>query len=246
MTVPPLPGGTLFSRVRVYADAAPDGQRGGTPHIHLACAEMYYVLRGRGAVEFMTMQGLSRHEIERDSALCFSPGTIHRLINPDGDLEVLVLMQNQGLPERGDAAVTFAEDVMTSEAEYVRAMQADSAVAAACRRDRGVEGFMQLKEAFEHSSARGQAKLCRFYELAVQHTAPRFPEWVRIVRDGPQALAAQSLADLAALGDGSTAALEAGAVYPVHIGTHTLPGFCGHISPAFCDSKTYTTEGVRI
>jgi mannose-6-phosphate isomerase-like protein (cupin superfamily) len=56
----------------------------------LLCTEMYYVLSGSGAVEMLDQHGFSCIELLPHSALIFSPGTIHRLINPHGDLELLV------------------------------------------------------------------------------------------------------------------------------------------------------------
>src|SRR5262245_22035925 len=93
-----MPGGTLVTRLRVYDAPGPDGQRGGTPHVHLLCTEMYFVLNGRGAVEMIDQRGFWRVELQPGSALVFTPGTLHRLINPQRDLEILVVMQNSGLP----------------------------------------------------------------------------------------------------------------------------------------------------
>lgn len=87
-----MPGATLVTRLKVYDTVTPDGQIGGTPHIHFMCTEMYFVLSGSGAVELLDMNGFSKVDLRPHSALIFSPGTIHRLINPNGDLEILVIM----------------------------------------------------------------------------------------------------------------------------------------------------------
>src|SRR5262249_53517259 len=59
---PPLrmPGATLLTRLKVYNSVAPDGQSGGTPHCHLACSELYFVLQGMGAVDLIDSDGFRR------------------------------------------------------------------------------------------------------------------------------------------------------------------------------------------
>ena len=57
---PALPGGTGLTHVKVYDREAPDGRRSSSPHVHLACTELYYVLGGSGAIEFLTMRGYER------------------------------------------------------------------------------------------------------------------------------------------------------------------------------------------
>jgi mannose-6-phosphate isomerase-like protein (cupin superfamily) len=46
-----VPGGIGVSLLKVYDIDAPDGLVGGTPHVHLACSEGYYVIAGSGAVQ---------------------------------------------------------------------------------------------------------------------------------------------------------------------------------------------------
>ena len=43
---PPFPGAIAASHLRVYDTAAPDGLAGGTPHLHTACTEAYWVVAG--------------------------------------------------------------------------------------------------------------------------------------------------------------------------------------------------------
>ncbi len=47
-TVPSLPGAIGVTHLRVYDSVAPDGLRGGTPHLHTACTEAYWVVPRRG------------------------------------------------------------------------------------------------------------------------------------------------------------------------------------------------------
>ena len=43
---PPFPGAIAASHLRVYDTEAPDGLAGGTPHLHTACTEAYWVVAG--------------------------------------------------------------------------------------------------------------------------------------------------------------------------------------------------------
>ena len=103
---PPLPGAVGVSHLRVYDTDAPDGLAGGTPHLHTVCAEAYAVIAGIGAVQTITSTGFTETPLEAGALVWFTPGTIHRLIN-GGGLEILVVMQNAGLPEAGDMVITL-------------------------------------------------------------------------------------------------------------------------------------------
>src|SRR6266545_2424435 len=108
-----LPGGVAISRLCVYDTT-------GSPHIHLACAEAYIVTAGGGAVQTLTASGFAEHPLEPGGLLTFTPGTVHRLIN-HGDLEIIVLMANSGLPEAGDAVLTFPPEVLADPDRYAAA-----------------------------------------------------------------------------------------------------------------------------
>ena len=101
-----LPGGIGVSLLTVYDTEAPDGLVGGTPHVHLACSEGYYVIAGSGAVQALTQKGFAETPLQPGTVVWFDPGTIHRLIN-GGGLKILTLMSNSGLPEAGDAVLTL-------------------------------------------------------------------------------------------------------------------------------------------
>lgn len=238
-----MPGATLVTRLKVYDTASPDGQRGGTPHIHLMCTEMYFVLSGSGAVELLDMNGFSRVELGPNSALVFSPGTIHRLINPQGDLLVLVVMQNSGLPERGDNVPCFADAWMADDVRFAEAMAVTSIADAYLRRDRGVDGFLELKAAFDENQESGRRGLRRFYDLAAERSTNLRAEWARIVKEGALAESQGSLNHLAALEQGRTDHLAEAQHHLIHADDFNKLGFCGELNRYF-DPATLGLEGI--
>lgn len=84
-----LPGGIGISRLTAYDIDAPDGLAGGTPHVHLACSEGYYVIAGSGAVQTLDPKGFTETPLQAGAVVWFDPGTIHRLVN-GGGLQLLV------------------------------------------------------------------------------------------------------------------------------------------------------------
>lgn len=177
--VAPLPGAVGISRLRVYDTETVDGLVGGSPHMHFVCAEGYVVLGGRGAVQTLGARGYEELGLEAGKLVWFGPGLIHRLVN-DGDLEILTLMQNAGLPEAGDAVFTFPRDVLEDEARYRQAASLEPRNGerpielAYARRDLAVEGFRTLRAEFE---AEGRAALERFYAAAVRLARGGVPTW---------------------------------------------------------------------
>ncbi|MEU3186785.1 cupin [Streptomyces sp. NPDC006923] len=174
-----LPGAVAVSHLRVYDWEAADGFRGGTPHLHLTCSEGYVVTAGRGAVHTLRPGGFDTTALEPGALVWFTPGTIHRLVN-DGGLRVVVLMQNNGLPEAGDAVLTLPPDHLTDPETYTRAVripdgsEAEQAAAARRRRDLAVEGFTALRTAWE---AGDQRPLLDFQRAAAALVAPRVAAW---------------------------------------------------------------------
>jgi hypothetical protein len=117
-SAPVFPGGTSVSHLRVYDWPAPDAPGGsGSPHFHMASTEAYVTLAGRGRVQTLSPDGFAEHELVPGRLVWFSPGVIHRSVN-DGGLEMLVVMSNAGLPEAGDAVLTFPPEVLVDAAAY--------------------------------------------------------------------------------------------------------------------------------
>ena len=167
-----LPGGISVTHLRVYDFPGPDSLSGGSPHLHFACTEAYFVLAGEGAVQTLSSQGYRETPLRSGSVVWFTPGVIHRLINRDGHLEIYVVMENAGLPEHGDSVLTFPNEYLRSEEKYLQfaslspegSVYADNREAATRRRDLAVNGFLALRKKVE---AEGVAALRPFDETAV-------------------------------------------------------------------------------
>src|SRR5687767_8160590 len=98
MSASGFPGGTSVTRLSVYSGhCAADGLAGGTPHLHLASTEAYVVIGGSGALHTLDVSGFRATPLTAGSTVWFTPGTIHRAVN-HGDLQVVVVMSNAGLP----------------------------------------------------------------------------------------------------------------------------------------------------
>jgi mannose-6-phosphate isomerase-like protein (cupin superfamily) len=225
-SAPPLPGGVGLSRLRVYDWEGPDGLRGGSPHVHLACMEAYLVLAGSGAVQTVGPGGFQHTPLERGSLVWFTPGMVHRLIN-EGGLEIVVLMQVATLPEVGDCILSFPEAVLREPTAYReaaghdpgRSVAAAGEEAARRRRDLAVEGFNQLRD--------GTFALDRFYERAAALAAPLAPAWRAAWEEGPSAAAARAEELIAGLDDGVPPL--APALFALEPPDREVLGLCGRL-----------------
>jgi mannose-6-phosphate isomerase-like protein (cupin superfamily) len=214
---PAFPGAVGVSHLRVYDWEAPDGLRGGTPHVHSVCTEAYAVVAGRGAVHALTPQGFDEVPLEPGTFVWFTPGTIHRLVN-HGGLEIFVLMQNAGLPEAGDMVITFPDEVLADPAAYAEAATlpederttAGTGEAARHRRDHAIEGFAHLCDG-------GPEALALFHERAAALLAPRAAGWFSMWERGP-------LAEVERTGEQLARLVESGAApHLADASIHRLP-----------------------
>jgi mannose-6-phosphate isomerase-like protein (cupin superfamily) len=193
----PLPGAVGVSKLSVYDTVTPDGLHGGTPHLHLCCTEAYVVTGGEGAVQTLSgRDGFQEHDLRPGAVLWFTPGTIHRLIN-HGGLEITVLMSNTGLPEAGDAVLTFPLDIVRDPDRYAEAVTLPNGGApgtdiatAYRRRDLAVQGFHELRK---------NDALNDFYEAAMRLKQPLLGEWRERWEQGARRTAEQTGAQIAAL-----------------------------------------------
>ncbi|BDZ47796.1 hypothetical protein GCM10025867_45100 [Frondihabitans sucicola] len=173
-----FPGSTAVSDLAVYDWETPDGLHGGSPHLHTVSTEAYVVLEGAGELRTLTPEGPERHDLRPGVVLWFAPGTIHRLVNVEG-LRILTVMENAGLPEAGDAVLTFPRRIVADPEAYRReaALPSDDTEAvvgraARARRDLALEGFAELEADFDR---RGSVALAEFYDLAGRLVAPGSP-----------------------------------------------------------------------
>ncbi|MFF0338817.1 cupin domain-containing protein [Kribbella sp. NPDC004875] len=226
-----LPGGIGISKLTVYDAEAPDGLTGGTPHVHLACSEGYYVVTGTGTVQSLTTKGYTETPLRTGTVVWFEPGTIHRLVN-GGELQILTLMSNSGLPEAGDAVMTMPPEYLTDRTTYLKATAltgtgADRTASAIARRDLALQGFAVLRGRYE---AEGPSALDDFFAAAIRIVRPQLADWRARWEQGARRLADQTGAALDALEAGTAPHLRDAELHhlptPTEGGRH---GMCGHL-----------------
>jgi mannose-6-phosphate isomerase-like protein (cupin superfamily) len=229
---PLLPGGIGMSRLRVYPWQTADDLHGGSPHLHLTCTECYAVLGGRGELHTLTGDGLRRVPLAAGDVVWFTPGTIHRAVNLGG-LQVQVIMENDGLPEAGDAVLTFPP-------EHLRDPQAYAAVAglgdgspaarqerARARRDLAISGFERLVD--DVVDGTGEA-LQEFYRSAAALVAGRLDTWEAAWRAKALAAAEATGAQIAALRRGDVGHLRQAKAARIAAPEQDVLGMCGFLA----------------
>jgi mannose-6-phosphate isomerase-like protein (cupin superfamily) len=223
-----FPGGTSVSRLSVYTGQCADGLEGGTPHVHTASTEAYVVIGGRGALQTLSRSGFAETPLRAGTTVWFTPGTIHRAVN-HGGLEVVVVMQNAGLPEAGDAVMTFPPEVLADPGAYRAAATlpagGDVEAAVKVRRDLAVDGFRRIAEALR---AGDTGPLERFYASAVALVRPAVAGWRRIWAGTVAEEARHTAEVLDALERGDAAHLGAATVREAPGGERW--GMCGHLT----------------
>ena len=177
-----FPGGVGISGLSVYDWMAQDGACGGSPHLHLLCSEAYVVVAGEGQVQTLTGHGYMETSLTPGTVVSFTPGTVHRLVNGDGALQLVVIMQNDGLPEAGDAVFTFPAEILADPKVYAAAAAAPNEEAARRRRDLAIEGYLELRES-------GPAALAKFHRTALSLKHDRLETWRRRWEAAPLAAA---------------------------------------------------------
>jgi mannose-6-phosphate isomerase-like protein (cupin superfamily) len=241
-----LPGGVGLTHIQVYAEPCPDGLIGGGAHIHMVCAEMYYVLAGTGQMELLSMDGVETVELSPLKTVFFRPGVFHRVINPHKDLQLLAIMQNGGLPERGDFVMSFPPEVVSSASAYQQAVRAPNLAEALVRRDLSIKGYLGLKGAFERNKEAGQAALREFYRAARNLISPKVDAFEWVLKVGAQTEAKNSLDACDFIKAGRLDYLEA-AQHAVldPLREPARAGMCGELH-AYALDETFLTEGRKV
>jgi mannose-6-phosphate isomerase-like protein (cupin superfamily) len=201
-----FPGATGLSEISIYDWPGADGAAGGSPHVHTASTEAYVVLEGAGRLETLDSRGFTSTPLVPGAVLWFTPGTVHRAINDSGDLKVLVVMQNAGLPEHGDAVMTFPPEHLADAQAYGRAAalkhkDADAGLAAGeeaarRRRDLALEGYLALKGAVLES---GPTALADFHAAAARLVRDKTGTWTQLLAGGAALQANATRQQLASL-----------------------------------------------
>jgi hypothetical protein len=229
-----LPGGISVSRLRVYDWPASDGLHGGSPHLHTLSMEGYVVVAGHGAVETLNSQGLLHTKLSPGTVVWFTPGTVHRLVNGDGELDILTLMSNAGLPEAGDAVLTFPFETLRNPDRYRECAAlptgADAeamAEAARRRRDLALQGFEELKSCAEDDL---EGTLHDLYSAAAALVEPHVDRWRGIIAAGPGAQLDATAAGLASLASGDPRHLLTSGIRSLRPDAEQRWGMCGRLT----------------
>lgn len=231
-----FPGATGLSEVSIYDWPGADGAAGGTPHMHTASAEAYVVQEGTGRLETLDSRGFTSTPLTPGVVLWFTPGTVHRAINDSGDLKVLVVMQNAGLPENGDAVMTFPPEHLTDTEAYRRAAalehkDADAGVpageeAARRRRDLALEGYLALKMAVLES---GPGALAEFHAAAARLVSSKTGTWAEFLAGGAAQQAEITRKQLRSLDTAESFYLQEARTTMGKRKTSRMYGMCGRI-----------------
>lgn len=183
---PDLIGGIGLARVQVYRQrSAPDGTHSGCAHLHGVTDEAYWAIRGSGWVELHDLQrGFRTAPLEPGGYVQFPAGTLHRLVSAES-LEVLVLFDNGGLAERGDARAYFGRDIDQAPAEFERLMRlpAERGIEGALeRRDASVRGYVELLSLWNDDREAYRRELERFIGEHWRTVSARREDFSSIVR----------------------------------------------------------------
>ncbi len=165
----PFIAGIGLTHLSVYEQRpAPDGLSSGCAHVHALTDEAYYVVAGEGAIELHDAErGFRSVPLARGDFVQFPPGTLHRSVSTRG-LEVLALMGNAGLAERGDARLYFGAQVDADPDEYERlkALPRQGGLEGALqRRDASVRAYLHLLQLWRDDRPGYFAELSRFVDL---------------------------------------------------------------------------------
>lgn len=234
-------GGVGLSHLTVYEDRpAPDGTFSGCAHVHAVTEEGYFVVAGAGRLELHDADnGFRSAALSPGTFVQFGPGTLHRVVSADpddptkpGGLQVVVVMGNAGLAERGDARIYFGADVDRDPSEYARLAslpKVDGRLGALDRRDASTTGYLELMALLDRDKAAYRKELARFVDGHFEAMAAKRHEFEGVVRSGPAASAQAALDRVDALP--SPAPVPAAAMMPSGFDETPLLGMCGTLQP---------------
>jgi len=182
-------GGVGLTHLKIYEDRpAPDGKHSGCAHVHAVTDEAYYAVAGEGYLELHDPEnGFRVAPLAPGAFVQFTPGTIHRAVSTGG-LEVVVVIGNAGLAERGDARIYFGPDVDADPHEYRRLAglpKENGRAGALERRDASIEGYIALMALRESDSKAYLGEVARFVDLHCREIEALQDRFAAIVEAGP-------------------------------------------------------------
>jgi len=182
-------GGVGLTHLKVYEDRpAPDGQHSGCAHVHAVTDEAYFVVAGEGFLELHDVaNGFRVMPLVSGAFVQFTPGTIHRVVSTNR-LEVVVVIGNAGLAERGDARIYFGRDVDGKPDAYRRLAglpKSKGRAGALDRRDASITGYMALLELRASDPHAYQIEVERFVQLHYREMEALQAKFAAIVEAGP-------------------------------------------------------------
>lgn len=230
--LPSLIGGIGLTEVHVYEQRpAPDGLFSGCPHVHAVTDEGYFVLSGRGWVEFHDLHyGYRKLDLAPGDYVHFPPLVLHRLVSI-GTLVILGIMGNGGLAERGEARIYFGPEVDASperSAALASLPRHHGLEGALDRRDAAVGAYRNLLALWEQDRPAYFAELERFFACHCAAIAEKAGEFREEVRRGPQSWARATNERLDALPQMKE---SQGDVFFNHRGDEEALGMCGVLRP---------------
>lgn len=211
-------GGIGLTHLKVYDQRpGPDGAQAGCAHVHALTEEAYFCIAGEGAIELHDpVNGFRSLPLKKGDYVQFPPNTLHRSVSTDA-IEVMAVMGNAGLPERGDARIYFGPEADADPEEYRRLKDLvltglDGALA---RRDASAKAYMKLIDLWETDRNAYARELERFCAAHRADLAARKDAFAGAVAEGAAEWARRDAARLAALpgtaDDDSVLKAEAGA-----------------------------------
>ncbi len=228
-----LLAGIGISHMSVYEDRpAPDGLNSGCGHVHAITDEAYFCVAGEGWLELHDLDhGFRQVPLSPGAYVQFSPGTIHRVVSTAG-LQVVVIMGNAGLAERGDARIYFGAEVDNDPdryAELAALPKLKGRPGALERRDASVAAYMKLMALKGSDPSAYSAEVNRFVSCHFAAAAAKRETFEAVVRAGPVAWAETALARVRSVPDQPLAPLTVG--QPASPGDEPILGMCGLLRP---------------
>lgn len=227
-----LIGGIGLTEVHVYTQRpAPDGLCSGCPHVHAVTDEGYFVLSGRGWVEFHDPHhGYRKLDLAPGDYVHFPPLVMHRLVSTNA-LVILGIMGNGGLAERGEARIYFGPEVDASPdrfAELVSLPKREGLEGALTRRDAAVTAYQGLLAMWEKDRPAYFVELERFLNCHCAAMAEKRDEFRTEVERGPLSWAQNTNERLSTLPQRTE---NEGEVFFNRRGAEDALGMCGVLRP---------------